>query len=702
MTNDMNWLVSMGLINAALATLLATLAWAVARYGRQPALAHVLWVVVLLKLLTPPLVEIPVGWKLDIAWVRPGSLADFALVQEFDQRSTNSETSLTPGGERSTLVSEGAQFFGVAGGEIHAKAVPPTVTQSGLSGIRQSATATTTNTPTFRRSGLASGLLTMMSATISWLPVIWMCGAAIRGCVLLRRTWAFHVFVRRAGSIDRALSQRAHELAQRAGLTTAPQVITVQGAVSPMLWGVGGRVRLIFPARLARELDPIARDALLLHELAHYSRGDQWVRLVELAAEVVYWWHPVTWWARHEIEVAEEQCCDAWVVERLCGSRRTYAEALLATIDFLCEQPAVLPPAASGLGDVPLLKIRLTQIMCGDLAARLSTSATIGVLLVAMFILPVGPALFAASVQPKRLPRQAKVAVPSATSSELSAAAGLDIPKGDVASGSNSSSTSGSPLYASLTAAVRPPTLVTATAVSRNGKYRLERRKGSHVTLVNQAIDWRLDMSTHGIVCVAFTPDSRLFVTGHEDGLVRVWDSETGGLVSTLRGCSDAVWSVAVSPPQNDEYQVAAGTKDGAVLVWELGSGEEVARLAPSASSVSCLRWSPNGDKLAISFGDFSDRDEDGVLVWSPLDNVFLAQTALDRPVAAVAWLGDGRVLVADWTGNAQVWQTKDESPYYSMTLGRNGKQIVEAAHWSADCALISAALAEELGAGAQ
>jgi len=698
----MNWLVSMGLINAVLATLLATVAWAIARHGRQPALAHVLWVVVLLKLLTPPLVEIPVGWKLDVAWVSPRSPTNLAWVREFDQPSTISATALPRASERLPLTADGAEAIGVARNEAHVESVFPTATQSGTTGIRPSANDTAESTTKVPRAGLSSGLVATISAAMTWLCVIWIIGAAIRGLVLLHRTWAFHIFIRRAGSIDRTLSQRVRQLAQGAGLTSAPQVIVVHGAVSPMLWGAGGGVRLIFPVRLARELDPLARDALLLHELAHYSRGDQWVRLVELAAEVLYWWHPVTWWARHEIETAEEQCCDAWVVERLPGSRRTYAEALLATIDFLCEQPAFLPPAASGLGDVPLLKIRLTQIMCGDVAARLSNGAMIAVLLVATVILPLGPALFAASVQPQRLPRQAKAPVSSATSTDLSAAAGVDGPQEDIATGTASPNTSDTPWYASLTAAVRPPTVVTASAISRNGKYRLDRRKGSHVTLVNQAIDRRLDMSTHGILCVAFTPDSRSFVTGHEDGLVRVWDSETGGLAATLRGCSDAVWSVAVSARQNDEYQIAAGAKDGAVLVWDLRSGDEVARLAPSSTSVSCLRWSPQGDRLAITFGDFSDRDQDGLLIWSPLENVFLAQIALDMPIAAMAWLGDGRVLLADWIGDGQIWQTGNESPQYSVALGRNGKQTVEAAHWSADCPLVSEALAEELSAGAQ
>jgi beta-lactamase regulating signal transducer with metallopeptidase domain len=47
--------------NVFLATLLALVAWIVQRVLRWHAVAHVLWVLVLIKLVTPPLVSVPVG-----------------------------------------------------------------------------------------------------------------------------------------------------------------------------------------------------------------------------------------------------------------------------------------------------------------------------------------------------------------------------------------------------------------------------------------------------------------------------------------------------------------------------------------------------------------------------------------------------------------------------------------------------------------
>src|SRR6516225_6107694 len=58
----MNTLVHLGLLNAVLATFLALLALAARFLCRRPALVHALWLLVLLKLLTPPFLALPITW----------------------------------------------------------------------------------------------------------------------------------------------------------------------------------------------------------------------------------------------------------------------------------------------------------------------------------------------------------------------------------------------------------------------------------------------------------------------------------------------------------------------------------------------------------------------------------------------------------------------------------------------------------------
>lgn len=688
----MNWLAATVLANALTATLLAVVVYVVSICLRRPALSHLLWVIVLLKLLTPPLFEIPVGWQLDFASL-PLSQTERPISAPTVIEAANSLThsgfpaspSSSPPNSDPASVSALPEFSAPRTDEPSAANVP----------IVNAATLRSDSPVAATHDLIARHAIFLFSST-------WIVGIVTSLLILTRRSSSFHNFIRRAGQTDKALCRRVQSLARSAGLKRSPEVIAVRGIVSPMLWGIGPRVRLIVPTTLFENLPSAACDALLLHELGHFSRGDQWVRLVELMAQVLFWWHPVVWWARHEIEAAEEQCCDAWVVQRQAGSPRTYAEALLATIDFLCEQPASLPPAASGLGGADLLRVRLTQIMRGELAASLPATAKISVFVLAAFLLPLGPALFGASIRPLPVlpPKSDKPLHEPAEANETASLPLLSPNASDQAPTVTQNATAAS---TNLPAVIRPAPVITAIATSSNGKYRLERRKGSHVTLVNDASNWRLDMSTHGILCVAFTPDGRQFVTGHGDGAVRVWDSETGGLVASLKGCTDAVWSLAVTQHDAERCRVAAGPKDGSVLIWDLASGDELARLPPSESSVSCLRWSSRGETLAISFGEFSNREECGLLLWRPLDNQTLAQIPLEESMAALTWLpNDEGLLMADWKGEAYEFRFISQVITPLGPLGSSGKQSAEAAHWSADCPLTTPSAAEHGIAGAQ
>jgi beta-lactamase regulating signal transducer with metallopeptidase domain len=173
----------------------------------------------------------------------------------------------------------------------------------------------------------------------------------------------------------------------------------------------------LFPAKLLDRLDVEQRSALLVHELAHLRRRDHWVRFLEMAVMAVYWWHPVVWWARHQLHEAEEQCCDAWVVWALTsggrGSRRasrSYALALLHTVDFFSHARPTLPAPASGVGQVPHLRRRLTMIMNGNTSKSLSAAGRLAVLAVGL-LLPLVPiqAQQPPSDQDRRDPRDQQI-----------------------------------------------------------------------------------------------------------------------------------------------------------------------------------------------------------------------------------------------------------------------------------------------------
>jgi beta-lactamase regulating signal transducer with metallopeptidase domain len=221
---------------------------------------------------------------------------------------------------------------------------------------------------------------------------LWLGGSIIVFAWTIWHTYRFQRLLRFARPAPKEMQNQVQQLAGRLGLKRCPVLYLLPGAVSPMIWTLGRAPRLLFPARLLERLDRDQRAALFVHELAHLTRRDHWVRFLELIVLTLYWWHPVVWWARRELHEAEEQCCDAWVVWALSGQSRAYALALLHTVDFFSHARPTLPLAASGIGQVPHLRRRLTMIMQERTPRSLTWAGCVAVLALGL-LLPLAPVL---------------------------------------------------------------------------------------------------------------------------------------------------------------------------------------------------------------------------------------------------------------------------------------------------------------------
>jgi multidrug efflux system membrane fusion protein len=177
---------------------------------------------------------------------------------------------------------------------------------------------------------------------------------------------------------------------------------------------------------------------VLAHELAHLKRRDHWVRRLEAVACGLYWWDPIAWWARREIERAEEQCCDAWVLWALPTAAGAYAEALVATAVYLSGRRQPLPVGASGVGHLIPLKRRLEMIVCDSLTGSFARTAPRALLVLGILSLPFLPApasgeppgdVAQTGIEVVHQDRSAEAARPPKTNHEPSALPALDNPQ---------------------------------------------------------------------------------------------------------------------------------------------------------------------------------------------------------------------------------------------------------------------------------
>jgi beta-lactamase regulating signal transducer with metallopeptidase domain len=345
----MSALLQVALTNAVLALGLAVVAWA-GSILRRPALTHALWLLVLLRLVVPPVWQVPV-----VPW--PENAAATAA----DGPAVPSEPPQTKAPPETPV-----EFMTVA--IPRADLVAPDAASPG-------------------EPAAAARLW-------PWAPIaagVWLAGAAVCVTVAAGRIVLFRRLLRCARPAPVGWQTTCDRLARRFGLRRGPLVSLLPGPVSPLLWAGFGRPRLILPEKLMGGLGAVERAAIFAHELAHLRRGDHWVRRLELAATVVYWWFPLVWLARRGLREAGEQCCDLWVVWALPKARRAYATALVDTVDFLSDTRPALPPLASGVGEVRHLRRRITMIMRASTPRRhprLGLAAGLGVGLLLLVLSP--------------------------------------------------------------------------------------------------------------------------------------------------------------------------------------------------------------------------------------------------------------------------------------------------------------------------
>jgi len=258
----------------------------------RPAVRHALWMIVLLKLLLPPTLALPTSaaW-----WLWP---AKPALTPVFKNTTVTFDTTIPYAAPPTGPVVE----------------PPARLYNSGWAMLASAA--------------VSAGLLFWL--TFHWLKVA-------------RK-------VRRAatpGDFDEALK----EAKRLADLRRPIQLKLIDDEQSPAVYGLFRPV-ILLPRALAEKLLQQQVRAVLVHEAVHVRRGDVWVNCAQTLLQILYWWHPLLWFANARIRRLREEAVDDAVMTVLRDDADAYAPTLLEVARFAFRRPL------ASLGLVGILESR--------------------------------------------------------------------------------------------------------------------------------------------------------------------------------------------------------------------------------------------------------------------------------------------------------------------------------------------------------
>jgi WD40 repeat protein len=163
------------------------------------------------------------------------------------------------------------------------------------------------------------------------------------------------------------------------------------------------------------------------------------------------------------------------------------------------------------------------------------------------------------------------------------------------------------------------------------------------------------------VYSITYSPDGRYIAAGYSNGLIRIWNLQTGVMGRTFSGHSGPVWSVAYSPDGN---MLVSGSADHTVKCWDMRSGKLIRTLTGHSGTVSFVTFNTNGAYIASGATDKT------IKFWETSTGKLLQTiTGHNNLIAAITYSSSGKfVASASWDKTIKIYYTLGAAEKFTLT----------------------------------
>ncbi len=129
--------------------------------------------------------------------------------------------------------------------------------------------------------------------------------------------------------LDPALRQMLKTICGSSGV--AITIATSERLRVPSAIGFWERT-VVLPGWTLRELSPSDLSVILLHEIAHLRRWDDWTNLIQKVVRALFFFHPAVWWIEGRLSEEREMACDDAVLAAT-ENPHGYASCLVSLLE---------------------------------------------------------------------------------------------------------------------------------------------------------------------------------------------------------------------------------------------------------------------------------------------------------------------------------------------------------------------------------